>query len=107
VLKLEKTNLYCGSARAKLDPEVFESVVSELIALLDRQYGNIATVTARKFRSVKASRTEIGRALKLLRDMGILELSGDRRSLKNERSYIIHKSSRQNLVKILWEFKQM
>jgi len=89
---------YCGFSR--VDPQVFQDVICELLSLLERQYGNIATVTARKLR-LEASRTEVGRVLRLLCNMGILEPAGSRRSIRNERSYIIHKKMREDLLQLL------
>lgn len=99
-----KEELYCG--KAKLDPAVLRDVIRELLAILDRQYGNIATVTARKFKKVNATKTEIGRALRILYNMGLLEPSGERRNIYNNRSYIIHKNSRQNLVKLITDINK-
>jgi len=82
---------YCGFSR--VDPQVFRDVICELLSLLERQYGNIATVTARKLK-LCAPLSEVGRALRLLCNMGILEPAG-------ERSYIIHKKMKGELVQLL------
>jgi Arc/MetJ-type ribon-helix-helix transcriptional regulator len=84
-------SLYCGCIR--VDPQVFQEVIRELLKLLERQYGNIATVTPRKLK-LYASLSEVGRALRLLRDMGILEPAG-------ERSYTIHKKMKGKLIQLL------
>jgi hypothetical protein len=90
--------LYCGCVR--VDPQVFQEVIRELLRLLERQYGNIATVTARKLK-LEAPRTEVGRALRLLCNMGILEPAGEKRSIRNEHSYIIHKKMKGKLIQLL------
>jgi DNA-binding IclR family transcriptional regulator len=83
--------LYCGCIR--VDPQVFQEVIRELLRLLERQYGNIATVSPRKLK-LEAPKSEVGRALRLLCDMGILEPAG-------ERSYTIHKKMRGMLMQLL------
>jgi methylphosphotriester-DNA--protein-cysteine methyltransferase len=85
------------------DRWVMRQVVVQLLAMLDRGFGNLVTVKARKMR-VDASRSDVGRVLKPLCEMGLLESSRRWRS-RNAKSYLAHKSIRMELLKLLVELE--
>jgi predicted transcriptional regulator len=85
------------------DRWVMRQVITQLLALLEKSSENLVTVKARKIK-VNASRSDIGRALKKLCEMGLLESSRGWRS-RNAKSYLAHKSIRMELLKLLVELE--
>ena len=89
-----------GSTKLKIS--VVAETVESLIDLIDRNMGNVASVSVQKLR-LNLPPSEVGRVLGLLSRLGMLEPVAYHP--KNPKRYLIYRSKRKDLVRMLMEIR--